>query len=112
MLVTQREAAAVKVPVCVALALLNQGKSSIVLDLGNIYLAESDGKNERQMATIWFWHSGIYEDRLCREAGHNYRKTRQYSKSIVKFEHRLHLLYVGRGKMCKNKKKNEKLNPL
>ena len=65
----------VKVPVCVALALLTQGKGNIiVLDLGNIYPAESDGKNVRQMATIGFWQSGICVDRLCREAGHNYQK--------------------------------------
>ena len=44
----------VKVPVCVALALLNQGKGSIVLDLGSVYPAESDGKNVRQMATVCF----------------------------------------------------------
>ena len=37
-----------------------QRNGSVVLDLGNIYPAESDGKNERQMATIWFWQSGIY----------------------------------------------------
>ena len=34
-----RKAAAVTVPVCVAHALLNQGKGSIVLDLGSIFPA-------------------------------------------------------------------------
>ena len=34
-----RGAAVVTVPVCIALALLNQGKGSIVLDLGSIYPA-------------------------------------------------------------------------
>ena len=57
-----RGAAVVTVPVCVALALLNQGKGSIVLDLGSIYPAESDGRNVRQIATIRCWQSGIEQD--------------------------------------------------
>ena len=51
-----------------------------------------------------------YEDRQCRETGHNYRKTRQSSIIIDEFEHRLHLLYVGRGKMCKKNKKERQKN--
>ena len=56
------------------------------------------------MATILlFRHHRTEQDRLCREAGHNYRKTRQNSGSIVEFGHRLRRFNMKLGKCAKNK---------
>ena len=58
----------------------------------------------RQTATILLlWQHGIAQDRLCRKAGHNYRKTRQNSRSIVEFGHHLRRFDMKRGKCAKNK---------
>ena len=58
----------------------------------------------RQTATILLlWQHGIAQDRLCRKAGHNYRKTRQNSRSIVEFGHHLRRFNMKRGKCAKDK---------
>ena len=56
------------------------------------------------MATILlFWQHGTEQDPLCREAGHNYRKMRKNSRSIVEFGHHLRRFNMKLRKCAKNK---------
>ena len=83
-----------------------------MLDLGSIYPAESDGKTCGKWQQFGFGNLEYIRTGCVAKLGIITEK-RGNTAEVVKFERRLHVLYVGRGKMCKKeKKKNEKLNPL